>query len=157
MIEFQNICKTYRVAKRQAGFTNAVKSLFSREYETIHALDDVSFRITTAAQCSDSVPSSGGTCRQSTVSSSCGICTRPMTSCTGRIWTSLPGAAPTISESMKMKESKANQLTISLDPHILPVSTAIAGFASQTELLDVSVTDISTEEVVAALYKEYHI
>ena len=46
MIEFQNICKTYRVAKRQAGFTNAVKSLFSREYETIHALDDVSFRIT---------------------------------------------------------------------------------------------------------------
>ena len=45
MIEFQNIRKTYRVAKRQAGFMNAVKSLFSREYETIHALDNVSFRI----------------------------------------------------------------------------------------------------------------
>ena len=45
MIEFQKVCKTYRVAKRQAGFRNAVKSLFSREYETVQALDNVSFRI----------------------------------------------------------------------------------------------------------------
>ena len=45
MIEFQHISKTYRVAKRQAGFGNAVKALFSREYEQIHALQDISFRI----------------------------------------------------------------------------------------------------------------
>ncbi len=45
MIKFQNIRKTCRVAKRQAGFINAVKSLFSREFETIHVLGDMNFRI----------------------------------------------------------------------------------------------------------------
>ena len=45
MIEFTNISKTYRVAKRQAGMKNAVKSFFSREYNDIHALKDVSFTI----------------------------------------------------------------------------------------------------------------
>lgn len=67
------------------------------------------------------------------------------------------GSTPVISTGMKLLESKENQMTLSLDPHILPVSSAIALLASQTELLDVSVADISTEEVVAALYKEYHI
>lgn len=45
MISMKNISKTYRVAKRNAGFKAACKSLFSREYETIHALNDVSFTI----------------------------------------------------------------------------------------------------------------
>ena len=45
MIPVEHLCKTFRVAKRSAGFGNAVKALFSREYEEIHALDDVSFRI----------------------------------------------------------------------------------------------------------------
>lgn len=45
MIQIEHLCKTFRVAKRSAGFGNAVKALFSREYEEIHALDDVSFRI----------------------------------------------------------------------------------------------------------------
>lgn len=45
MIEFKNISKTYRIAKRQAGFGNAVKSMFSREYTNVHALDDVSFTV----------------------------------------------------------------------------------------------------------------
>ena len=45
MITLQNINKTFRVAKRQAGFGRAVKALFSREYELIHALKDVSFTI----------------------------------------------------------------------------------------------------------------
>ena len=45
MIQVEHLCKTFRVAKRSAGFGNAVKALFSREYEEIHALDDVSFRI----------------------------------------------------------------------------------------------------------------
>ena len=31
--------------KRNAGFKNAAKAFFSREYEEIHALNDVSFRI----------------------------------------------------------------------------------------------------------------
>lgn len=45
MIEVEHLCKTFRVAKRSAGFHNAVKALFSREYAEIHALDNVSFRI----------------------------------------------------------------------------------------------------------------
>lgn len=45
MIEVSHLRKTFRVAKRDAGFGKAVKSLFSREYEEIHALDDISFRI----------------------------------------------------------------------------------------------------------------
>lgn len=46
MISLSNINKSFRVAKRRAGFGNAVRALFSREYETIHALRDVSFTIT---------------------------------------------------------------------------------------------------------------
>ena len=45
MIVMKNICKTYRVAKRNAGFGAAVKSFFHREYETVTALDNVSFEI----------------------------------------------------------------------------------------------------------------
>ncbi len=45
MIEMQHVCKTYQIAKRQAGLKAACKALFSREYEEIRALDDVSFTI----------------------------------------------------------------------------------------------------------------
>lgn len=45
MITMQHICKTYKVSKRDAGFSSAFKALFTREYEYIHALDDVSFTI----------------------------------------------------------------------------------------------------------------
>ena len=45
MIEVENLCKTFRVARREAGFGEAVKALFHREYEYIHALDGVSFSI----------------------------------------------------------------------------------------------------------------
>ena len=45
MIVMNHIRKTYRVAKRNAGFGEAVKSFFHREYETVTALDDVSFSI----------------------------------------------------------------------------------------------------------------
>lgn len=45
MIQVEHLRKTFRVAKRSAGFGNAVKALFSREYEEIRALDDISFRI----------------------------------------------------------------------------------------------------------------
>ncbi|MBQ9901466.1 MAG: ATP-binding cassette domain-containing protein [Clostridia bacterium] len=45
MIEMKNIRKTYRVAKRNAGFREAVRSFFQRDCETITALDDVSFSI----------------------------------------------------------------------------------------------------------------
>lgn len=45
MITLEHVCKTYRIAKRNAGFNEACKALFHREYEMIHALNDVSFTI----------------------------------------------------------------------------------------------------------------
>ena len=45
MIIMDNVCKTYKVAKRNAGFKAACNSLFRRDYEYIHALDHVSFTI----------------------------------------------------------------------------------------------------------------
>lgn len=45
MIELKNICKSFRVAKRDPGLGQAVKALFHKQYQTIHALQDVSFTI----------------------------------------------------------------------------------------------------------------
>lgn len=45
MITMENVCKSYRIAKRNAGLMEACKQLFHREYEEIHALQDVSFTI----------------------------------------------------------------------------------------------------------------
>ena len=45
MITMEHVCKSYKVAKRNAGFGEACKALFHREYEEIHALNDVSFTI----------------------------------------------------------------------------------------------------------------
>ncbi|MCR4599617.1 MAG: ATP-binding cassette domain-containing protein [Acetatifactor sp.] len=45
MITMEDVCKSYKVAKRNAGLAQACKSLFHREYETIHALKNVSFTI----------------------------------------------------------------------------------------------------------------
>lgn len=45
MIELKNVSKTFKVAKRDAGFSRAVKALFKKDYSYIHALQDVSFSI----------------------------------------------------------------------------------------------------------------
>lgn len=45
MITVQHITKTFRVARRNAGLKEAVKALWKREYDTIHALNDISFTI----------------------------------------------------------------------------------------------------------------
>ena len=45
MIELKNISKTFKVAKRNAGFKEAFKAFFRREYEYIHALKNISFTI----------------------------------------------------------------------------------------------------------------
>lgn len=45
MIELRHICKTFQVAKRNAGLSAAVKALFWRETTRIHALQDISFTI----------------------------------------------------------------------------------------------------------------
>ncbi|MEG0132601.1 MAG: ABC transporter ATP-binding protein [Clostridium sp.] len=45
MIEVKNVSKTFKVFKREPGFGEAVKSLFNRKYELVHALSNVSFNI----------------------------------------------------------------------------------------------------------------
>lgn len=45
MIEMHHICKTFRVAQRNAGFGEAVRALFRKDYTLVHALQDVSFTI----------------------------------------------------------------------------------------------------------------
>ncbi|MBD5358307.1 MAG: ATP-binding cassette domain-containing protein [Bacteroides sp.] len=45
MITMEHVCKSYRVAKRNAGMKEACKALFRRDVEIIRALSDVSFTI----------------------------------------------------------------------------------------------------------------
>lgn len=45
MITMEHVCKSYKVAKRNAGMREACKALFHRETERIPALSDVSFTI----------------------------------------------------------------------------------------------------------------
>lgn len=67
------------------------------------------------------------------------------------------GKTPEIGNGMTLSENKEGRCVILLDPSVLSVSAGIAQLAAQTELLDVSVSGISAEEMVAGLYKEYHI
>ena len=45
MIQVEHINKTFQVARRNAGFMEAFKTLFNKQYEYIKALDDLSFVI----------------------------------------------------------------------------------------------------------------
>lgn len=45
MITMEHVCKSYKIAKRNAGFKEACKALFRRETEEIQALSDVCFQI----------------------------------------------------------------------------------------------------------------
>ena len=45
MITMEHVCKSYKIAKRNAGFKEACKALFHRATEEIRALSDVSFQI----------------------------------------------------------------------------------------------------------------
>ena len=67
------------------------------------------------------------------------------------------GPAPAMCVGMELVEAKEGRLVIALDPGVLPVSEAVSRLAAEVELLDVSVSGISSEEMVADLYKEYRI
>ena len=73
MISLRNINKTFRVSKREAGLGSAVKALFSREYELIHALDDVSFEVLDGDMVGYIGPNGAG--KSTTVKIMCGILT----------------------------------------------------------------------------------
>lgn len=67
------------------------------------------------------------------------------------------GEPPALQKEMKLVESGKGRMTVSFEPSVLPVPGAISYFAMNTQLLDVSVSDITTEEMVAQMYKEYRL
>lgn len=46
VVSIDHLSKFYRVYKKEPGFVASVKSLFARKYETVKAVDDISFQIT---------------------------------------------------------------------------------------------------------------
>ncbi|MCI8800143.1 MAG: ATP-binding cassette domain-containing protein [Lachnospiraceae bacterium] len=67
------------------------------------------------------------------------------------------GPLPTPIEGMMPLQSDDGRLVLSFDPSEIPVSEAITYFAQNTDLLDVSVSDVTTEEMAAKLYKKYNL
>lgn len=67
------------------------------------------------------------------------------------------GETPELCEGMYYLEQKDDKLNISIDPKIISVSGAIAYLSAQTEIIDLEVSDISADEMVARLYREYQI
>ena len=85
MITMNEVCKTYHVAKRNAGFKEACKSLFHRQYEDIRALDHVSFTVADGEMVGYIGPNGAG--KSSTIKILSGILTPDSGSCiiNGRI------------------------------------------------------------------------
>lgn len=79
MITMNEVCKTYHVAKRNAGFKEACKSLFHREYEAIHALDHISFTVEDGEMVGYIGPNGAG--KSSTIKILSGILTPDSGSC----------------------------------------------------------------------------
>lgn len=67
------------------------------------------------------------------------------------------GETPELCEGMYYLEQKDDKLNISIDPKIISVSGAIAYLSAQTEIIDLEVSDISADEMVARLYREYQL
>ena len=79
MIKVQNICKTYKVAKRNKGLKEAARSLFKRDYEYIKALNDISFTIGEGETVGYIGPNGAG--KSSTIKVLCGILTPDSGAC----------------------------------------------------------------------------
>ena len=67
------------------------------------------------------------------------------------------GDPPNLCEGMALVEQRERRIVIEIEPSECPVSYAITHISAQVEILDLSVSSISTEEMVAGLYKEYRI
>ena len=73
MIELQDITKTYKVKKREAGIKNALKSFAKGNYEAIKALQGVSFKINEGEIVGYIGPNGAG--KSTTIKIMCGILT----------------------------------------------------------------------------------
>lgn len=85
MIEVSQLRKTFRVARRDKGFGNAVKALFHREYEEVHALDGITFSIREGEMVGYIGPNGAG--KSSTIKVLSGVLTPDSGQCTidGRV------------------------------------------------------------------------
>jgi len=79
LIELKNISKTFRVAKRNAGFREATKALFHREYTLVQALQDVSFTVADGEMVGYIGPNGAG--KSSTIKIMSGVLTPDSGSC----------------------------------------------------------------------------
>ena len=73
MIELENVTKTYKVSKRDAGIKNAFKSYFKREYTEVKALENISFKINEGEMVGYIGPNGAG--KSTTIKIMCGILT----------------------------------------------------------------------------------
>lgn len=80
MISLESVSKTYRISRRDAGFSQAVRSLFHREYTYIKALDNVSFTVNDGEMVGYIGPNGAG--KSSTIKVMSGILTPDSGSCT---------------------------------------------------------------------------
>jgi len=80
MIRVEHISKTFKVARRNAGFSEAFKALFHKQYECIKALDDISFTIDEGEMVGYIGPNGAG--KSSTIKVLSGILTPEEGSCT---------------------------------------------------------------------------
>lgn len=67
------------------------------------------------------------------------------------------GPEPGLCEGLSLQDSREGRLLLRVDQALCPVDRAIQHLAQQVEILDVSVSAISAEEMVARLYQEYSI
>jgi len=73
MIRLNGISKTFKVSKREQGFSQAVKALFLRQTETIRALDNISFTLNDGEMVGYIGPNGAG--KSTTIKIMCGILT----------------------------------------------------------------------------------
>ncbi|MGI6692109.1 MAG: ABC transporter ATP-binding protein [Christensenellales bacterium] len=73
MIRLEGICKTFRVARRGAGLSRAVKAFVKRDYQVIEALKDVSFTVPDGQIVGYIGPNGAG--KSTTIKVMCGILT----------------------------------------------------------------------------------
>ena len=67
------------------------------------------------------------------------------------------GIAPTLPAGVTVTQAEIGRLELTIDPNQLTVRQAITQLSQQVEITDLSVSSITAEEMVAKLYKEYHI
>lgn len=73
MIKMQNISKTFKVTRRGGGFREAARNLLSRQYETVHALDNICLNIGDGEMVGYIGPNGAG--KSTTIKIMCGVLT----------------------------------------------------------------------------------